>query len=250
MKDLLQQLNQLPPYRAEFVPQTHSTNAVVKEWGKQGAPEGRVLITRCQTHGRGRLGRSFYSPESGLYFSILLRPSLAPQDCLRLTTAAAVAVAESIGEDAQIKWVNDVYRQGRKVCGILTESALQGDRLDYAVVGIGLNLCAPLDGFPEEIQDIAGGIFPAPPTKEQTARLMTHILTRFAHYTQDLFSPHLTDTYRQRNLLQGEWVTAGNLTGKVTDIDDHFGLLLQTKDGQIHRLTAGEVTIGSKRFDL
>ncbi len=180
----------------------------------------------------------------------LLRPTLSPQDCLRLTTAAAVAVAESIGDDAQIKWVNDIYLHDRKVCGILTESVLQGDRLDYAVVGIGLNLCAPKEGFPEEIKDLAGGIFDTPPTIKQTASLVRDILTRFAAYTEDLFSPRLTDTYRRRNLLQGKTVTAGTLQGTVTHIDEDFALLLQTRDGQIHRLTAGEVTIGSKRFDL
>jgi BirA family biotin operon repressor/biotin-[acetyl-CoA-carboxylase] ligase len=223
---------------------------VVKEWGKQGVPAGAVLLARSQTAGRGRLGRAFYSPDSGLYFSILLRPTLAPQDCLRLTTAAAVAVAESIGDDAQIKWVNDIYLHGRKVCGILTESVLQGDRLDYAVVGIGLNLCTPKEGFPEELRTTAGGIFTTPPTDQQIARLVGDILTRFAAYTQDLFSPRLTDAYRRRNLLQGKTVTAGTLQGTVAGIDEDFALLLQTRDGQIHRLTAGEVSIGSKRFDL
>ncbi|MBQ6818118.1 MAG: biotin--[Clostridia bacterium] len=228
-----------------LVEQTDSTNRVVKQWGKEGKPQGAVLIARSQTAGRGRLGRSFYSPDSGIYISILLRPALSPKDTLRLTTAAAVAVARAIGDCAQIKWVNDVFVKNKKVCGILTESAFSGDESDYAVVGIGLNLCEPQGGFPHELRHMAGGIFDTPPTEEQIARLVGDLLTEFYQINQDLFDPALPVEYRKRNYLLGKQVTANGICGVVTDIREDFALLLRDEAGQIHAIAAGEATIGS-----
>ena len=139
-----------------------STNTELIEMAKNGAKEGTVLIASEQTAGKGRTGKSFYSPEgSGVYLSILLRPDFKPEDALFLTTIAAVATAKAIesvsDKEAKIKWVNDVYLDNKKVCGILTESALSSDmeKLDYAVVGIGINLCPPEGGFPDDIKNIA-----------------------------------------------------------------------------------------------
>ena len=230
------------------VEEIDSTNRVVKLWGKEGKPQGAVLIAHSQTAGRGRLGRKFYSPKSGIYFSILLRPELSPKDTLRLTTAAAVAVAETLGEQAQIKWVNDIYLYGKKVCGILTESAFSGEKTDYAVVGIGLNLCKPQGGFPSELSEIAGAIFETTPTEEQVAHLVGGILTRFEKAYQNLFDSTLFETYQKRNLLQGKTVTVGRFHGTVVGITPDFALQLEGENGQIHTVQAGEATIGSAAF--
>ncbi len=230
------------------VDEIDSTNRVVKQWGKEDKPEGAVLIAHSQTAGRGRLGREFYSPNSGIYFSILLRPDLSPKDTLRLTTAAAVAVARAIGESAQIKWVNDVYLNGKKVCGILTESAFAGEGLDYAVVGIGLNLWEPQGGFPNELSEIAGAIFETAPTEEQVAHLVGEILMRFEKAYHNLFDSALFKTYEKRNLLQGKTVTVGTLNGVVVGITPDFALQLEDENGQIHTIQAGEATIGSAAF--
>ncbi len=235
-------------YSFSFVPQIDSTNRVVKEWGKEGIPQGAVLIACSQTAGRGRLGRSFFSPDSGIYLSVLLRPELSPKDTLRLTTAAAVAVAQAIGESAQIKWVNDVFLNGKKVCGILTESALLGENLDYAVVGIGLNLWQPTHGFPQDLQQIAGSIFDTIPTEKQVAELVNKILTQFYECYQNLFAPAILEIYQKRNLLQGKTVTAGNVSGRVVGIAPDFSLQLQEKNGKIHIIQAGEATVGSAAF--
>ena len=250
MNELQQTLSRrFPQFDLTVTEQTDSTNRVVKQWGNEGKPEGAVLIARSQTAGRGRLGRSFFSPQSGIYFSILLRPRLPVQDTLRLTTAAAVAVAQAVGDAAQIKWVNDVYCRGKKVCGILTESALSGDRLDYAVVGIGLNLWTPKEGFPADLQAIAGSIFDTRPTEEQVADLISDILERFYRIYQNLFDPALYETYQNRNLLQGKTVTVGELCGRVVGITPDFALQLQDKNGQTHTVQAGEATIGSAAFE-
>jgi BirA family biotin operon repressor/biotin-[acetyl-CoA-carboxylase] ligase len=122
-----------------------------------------------QSAGRGRLGRSFYSPgDTGLYMSILLRPALQPENAVLITCAAAVAVSNAIrevcGEEVQIKWVNDLFLHQKKVCGILTEASFsaQTNGLDYAVCGIGVNVYPPENGFPEELASIAGAVCSAP----------------------------------------------------------------------------------------
>lgn len=233
-------------FRFTLVQQVDSTNQTVKDWGAQGQGEGAVLIARRQTAGRGRQGRRFYSPDgSGIYFSLLLRPPLPGDKALRITAAAAVAVAQTLGPNAQIKWVNDVFLHGRKVCGILTESGCSGSRLDYAVLGIGLNLTVPSGGFPPELRGIAGGIFEQPPDADTVADLLARFFDRFYELYQDLESPAILRTYEQRNLLQGKTVTAGAVTGRVEGIDEAFRLLVRDEQGQVHPLFAGEATIGS-----
>lgn len=145
-----------------------STNAEALRRAVDGAPEGTVIVAEEQTAGRGRRGRSFFSPAgTGIYLSILVRPALAAERAHLLTCSAAVAVAEAIeacaGVDASIKWVNDVYCRGKKVAGILTEGSfdLEGGVLQHAVVGIGVNVRPPHAGFPAEIAERVGAVLPA-----------------------------------------------------------------------------------------
>ena len=130
-------MQQIKPIFVESIP---STNEAVKALAQKGAPEGVMMVARLQTHGYGRLSRSFFSPpDTGLYMSLLLRPDFAAENTSLLTHAAAVAVAEAIEEvagcDAAIKWVNDIYVDEKKAAGILVESALgEGGKLAYAVL--------------------------------------------------------------------------------------------------------------------
>ncbi|MDO4396216.1 MAG: biotin--[acetyl-CoA-carboxylase] ligase [Clostridia bacterium] len=125
-----------------------STNVVAREKATAGAPDGYTVVAGSQTKGRGRMGRAFYSPAgTGVYMSLVLRPkNFSPQNAVKLTTMAAVAVCRAIekvsGEKAEIKWVNDVYVRGKKVCGILREASfnLEDGSLEYAVLGIGINV--------------------------------------------------------------------------------------------------------------
>ena len=140
-----------------------STNTVMKERA-DSLPEWTVIISSSQTAGRGRIGRSFYSPsDSGIYLSVLLRPALPASEATRITTAAAVAACRAIesctAATPSIKWVNDVFVNGKKVCGILTEGSLNMETggLDWAVMGIGLDVYEPDGGFPEEIRERPDG---------------------------------------------------------------------------------------------
>ena len=134
--------------QVEVVDRLPGTNAALRARAENGAPEGLVLIAQAQSAGRGRGGHSFFSPQGGLYLSILLRPEIGLRQAVRLTAMAAVAAcraAEKVsGAELRIKWVNDLWRDGRKVCGILTEAALdmESGMLDYAVLGLGFNITA------------------------------------------------------------------------------------------------------------
>ena len=124
-----------------------STNSYLKEMAAKGAQEGTIIIANRQSAGRGRLGRSFFSPEEkGIYMSILLRPDISLERAVLITSMAAVAVAEAIeqvsGIQTKIKWVNDIFLNKKKVCGILTEAGIDAETgtLEYAVLGIGVNV--------------------------------------------------------------------------------------------------------------
>ncbi len=231
-----------------------STNETAKEFAANGAEEGTVIVANHQTAGRGRLGRNFFSPDSGLYFSIVLRPSLNIEESLLITTAAAVAVCRAIEtvtkQTALIKWVNDIFVNNKKVCGILCESSLKAgtNQLEYAILGIGINVTTPKDGFPAEISKIAGTL------TEETENnikneLFTEIITEFFSIYTTLTKKEFLPEYNRRMLLIGKTVSVCTAQGekevKVLGIDSNFGLKVQFADGSVSTLSSGEVTIGS-----
>ena len=231
-----------------------STNTVCKELAEQGGPEGTVVIARRQTAGKGRLGRSFSSPAgTGLYMSILLRPTFSAEESLSITTAAAVAVAGAVeavtGKNAMIKWVNDVYLDGYKICGILTEASIDFETggLRYAVLGIGVNVEVPEGGFPEELRDIAGALYERDAPPETRTVLAAEILNRFFDFYQNLTDRPFLPEYRRRSLLTGRKVTLvrGNTkqTGTVLGVDEEARLQVRLESGEEAVFSAGEVTV-------
>ena len=231
-----------------------STNTVLKEIAEQGGREGMVVIAEKQTMGKGRLGRSFYSPRGGgLYMSVLLRPRFSAEEALSITTAAAVAVAQAIdeitGERALIKWVNDVYFHGRKVCGILTEASVdfENNGLQYAVLGMGVNLVEPEGGFPGEVAQVAGALFKGKAPPGARTKLAAAILNHFFAYYQAMPRRAYMEEYRARSLLTGVGITfqEGDALreGTVLGIDSQARLVVQLPDGAEKRFGAGEVNI-------
>lgn len=230
-----------------------STNTELRGLAEQGAEEGTVVISGMQTGGKGRLGRRFFSPsDTGLYLSILLRPKMPAADSVRITTAAAVAVADAIeectGETPQIKWVNDIYLRGRKVCGILTEASfsLENGGLDYAVTGIGVNVYEPEGGFPAELADIAGSVSEMS-REDLRNRLAASILSHFGKYYADLFSSKMLESYRSRLMWKGERIRV--ISGQseygavMLDINDSYALRVMPDDGTERTVSSGEITI-------
>ena len=236
------------------LPTAPSTNALVREKANQGCPEGCVIIACEQTAGRGRYGRQFFSPgDTGVYLSLLLRPTAySPQQATCLTAAAAAAMCQAIeavtGQQPGIKWVNDIFLRGKKVCGILTEAAvgLETGALDYMVLGAGVNLYPPAEGFPEEIQSIAGSVLERS-CPEAKNRLVGEFLNRFWYfYTHPECRAYLED-YRARSLAIGRNVTvlsAGQAVSACAyGIDDDFRLLVRYDSGKTEALSYGEIRI-------
>ena len=166
----------------EVVDRLPGTNAALRSRADAGAREGLVLIAQAQSAGRGRGGHSFCSPPGGLYMSILLRPEIGARQAVGLTAMAAVAAARAAerlcGVPITIKWVNDLWKNGKKVCGILTEAALdlESGMLDYAVLGLGFNVAAPADGWPEDLRDVAGTLYDGSPAPGARAALAAAFL--------------------------------------------------------------------------
>lgn len=236
-----------------FKDETFSTNDDVKELAAAGASEFSVVVARRQSGGKGRLGRNFFSPEGGLYFSVLLRPETSVEASLKITTAAAVAMARAIekvaNKTAQIKWVNDIYIGSKKVCGILTEGAFDAEngKLKYAALGIGVNVATPKGGFTGDIADTAGALFEtsACPSLIYCA-LLNEFLKNFKEYYENIAQmPHI-DEYRRRSFLTGKTVVyekdGKEYTATVSGITD-LAELIVTYKGKEQILSSGQVRI-------
>ena len=229
------------------LPETDSTNLRLKEWYRAGQIAPTYLLTAdSQSAGRGRLGRRFVSlPGTGLYMSLLVTP---PQDtdCGLITILAAVAVCRAIEETTdlrpKIKWVNDLFVHGKKVCGILAEG-LGGP----VIIGIGVNLRTPPDGFPPEAGP-AGALDADVEAPLLAGRIARHILDGLERPDD----PAILDAYRQRMPLTGQTVrytqNGQEKTARVTGVAPDGGLMIQDDTGP-HTLRTGEVTLGSGAFE-
>lgn len=231
-----------------------STNALLRERANGGAPEGLVVLANQQTQGRGRLGRSFFSPpDSGIYLSLLLRPKqLPPEQAVKLTTMAAVAACEAIesvsGRQAEIKWVNDIFLDGKKVCGILTEGSysLESGTLDYVIPGIGFNVYAPAGGFPEELERIAGCILNKSVDQGKN-RLAAAFLNRFLDIYSNPDPSGYAEKYRQRSMVLGKRIRvirpSGTRSARALDVDQDCRLIVRYEDGTVEHLSSAEVSV-------
>lgn len=232
-----------------------STNSQAKELATSGnANEGDLIISLSQSGGRGRMGRSFYSPKGcGVYFSLVLKPKLPAEDISLITPIAAVAVALAIEKathkSPKIKWVNDIFLNGKKVCGILSEASFNSSGgAEYVILGIGMNLKAPSDGYPAEIKNIAGSIFEENEELNANA-LVADTVNEFFTLYNDLYSKNIPNEYKKRMMLMGDdinyTVNSTKKSGRVVGLDDRFHIIVENEAGEREALQSGEVTIGS-----
>lgn len=234
-----------------------STNIIARELAINGAESGTVVIAEEQTSGYGRNGKSFFSPYgTGIYMSIILNLKKEKKifNSSFITTAAAMAVSKSIeeisNENTQIKWVNDVFINGKKVCGILTEGAFsfEDGKLDYAVIGIGVNVNFPKNGFPKELNNIAASINSKNNANSNTKSDIRNILV--AKILENLYDYYFNDVnfyeeYKKRSFLIGKKVSI-NINNKehivkVLDIDKTFALVAKFQDGKIDKIVSGSI---------
>ena len=245
----------LQDLQIEVVDRLPGTNAALRGRADAGAPEGLVLIAQAQSAGRGRGGHSFYSPPGGLYMSILLRPEIGARQAVGLTAMAAVAAARAAeklcGAEIRIKWVNDLWKDGKKVCGILTEAALdlESGMLDYAVLGLGFNLAAPAEGWPAELQPVAGALYDDSPAPGARAALAAAFLNEFwPLYRAGPRSKYLNE-YRKRQALIGQKILVtprggAPKTATALGIDEDCKLIVRF-DGESRpaALNSGEASV-------
>ncbi len=228
---------------------TQSTNDDAKEFIAKNKQV--LVVAENQEKGRGRLNRTFYSPKGkGVYMSVLLKPNLSIVNSVKITTFVAVAVAKAIESlvklKVDVKWVNDLYINGKKVCGILTESSLdtKTKKLKYAVCGIGIN-CFGLD-FPSEISNIATSIEKESGIKIDRNLLISNILNEIKNVEEEIESENYLKEYKARSIVLGKeiLVISGNESYKAIAIDiTNNGGLVVDKNGEIITVNSGEVSI-------
>lgn len=234
----------------------NSTNTFVKELAINGEKEGLVVIAEEQLLGMGRFSRKFYSPKGcGIYMSILLRPKLLASNSYLITSSAAVAICNAIdfisNKESKIKWVNDIYLDNKKVSGVLTEASLdfESGLIDYAVLGIGINVFKPKEGFDEEIENIATSIFDKESEKSGDIRseLIAKILENFLDFYKNIEDKSFLEAYKEKSLLINKEVNilSKNSAEKaiVLDIDKECRLKVKLEDGTIKFLSSGEVSL-------
>ncbi|MCB8817150.1 biotin--[acetyl-CoA-carboxylase] ligase [Desulfosporosinus shakirovi] len=232
-----------------------STNTRARALASAGYPEGTVVVADMQTAGRGRRGRSWYSPSGkGIYMSVILRPILPLKEISRISLLTAVAVAESLEEElnlsARIKWPNDILIKGKKVAGILSEVVTDMDGIEYIVVGIGLNINNELQDFPSDFRTIATSAHVEDARPVSRVKVLQGLLARLESRYFDLLAGSFEGILQKGKSLSvviGQELRLdminGFLMGKAVDIDDNGFLLLRDQSGVVHTIISGEITI-------
>lgn len=231
-----------------YFKEIRSTQTEAKKLAKQGSPEGTMVIAEKQKKGKGRLERRWYSPEGGLWFSLILRPKIAPSFVYQLTLLTSLAIAETIGrttpplkfEDIKIKWPNDVLirkdEKFKKVCGILTETSVSKGYPEWVVTGIGININNPI---PKSLEDKAISLAEIGKYIDREKILLTLLPVlekKYLSFQKQGFEP-FSDDYRQRSFILGKQVSINTgsekINGFVKDIDFEGKLILQLRDSEI-----------------
>lgn len=232
-----------------------STSDELRRLALTGAEENTIVIAQQQTNGHGRLGRCFSSPRGGLYFSLLLRPQTALSDALPITAAAAVAITQTLeyhgARKCDIKWVNDILIDGRKVCGILTQSVTVGNQKNpsFIILGIGINLLTLPSSFPEELSEIAGSVFEEDACSNRLfENVLSEFLNRFHNFYLRLPDAPFYEEYCKRCICIGKSVAilkneAHYDNGTVLGLERDFSLRVQLENGTIEHLKSGEISI-------
>ena len=252
-------LSNLPEKRVEQITcfdSLPSTNTHLTALAQEGAPEGQIVVANHQSAGKGRLGRSFHSPQNkGIYLSLLLRPKTLPADTACITAWVAVATIRAIekatGIQPQVKWVNDIILNGKKIGGILTEMSVESEsgQIQHLVVGIGLNVNHETKDFPPELSEIASSLFIETGKRVNRSQLTAFLIQSLDQMILDW--PHEKAIYCQQYRescisLQKEVVILrqGNqIHAFAEDIDESFGLIIQYTNGIRETLRSGEVQV-------
>ena len=231
-----------------------STNKTAKEMAVAGAGHGTVIISDSQTMGRGRYSRNFFSPSGGLYMSLILRPEVLHFENPTFVTAfAAVSVCEAIESISQrspkIKWVNDIFIDGKKVCGILTEAVtdFESGSLDWVVLGIGINVYTRWEEFPGDLQSLATSIYPGEKMYGIRNKLSAEIINRILGFKTSPKEREIFEKYKKRLMMPEKEITIiqnqMEYRATVLDIDSVGHLIVKNEKGEVVTLSSGEIRI-------
>jgi len=244
--------------RVCFSREVDSTSDWAKELAKIGAEEGTVTLAQAQTAGRGRLGKEWISPRGGLWFSIVLRPDKKASDAMKLVFVASLVVAEVLSEKyglrTETKWPNDVLVNGKKICGILAEMNTKGEKVNYVILGVGVNanFCAH-DVLSESVKTTATSIQDELGKKIRLESLFRALLEEmersYDRYVEAGFVPLLERWKRHAGFLgHMVMVTDQNerLKGLALDVDLEGGLILRLEDGTARRIVVGDVVLAGR----
>ncbi len=254
LESLKKELNEFNVY---YFDEIDSTNSFCKKVEPSDMKKNTIVVASHQSNGRGRRGRAFISPEGGIYFSLLINSHNNNDDNLLITSIASVAIVRAIKKvcdiDCQIKWVNDIYINDKKVCGILTEGVIDMEvgRIKSMVVGIGINFSTPIEQFPEDIRDIVTSIYKneqAIPNNVNRTLLVKEIVTEIYSIWENLPNKDFLNEYREKSNVIGKNVIIYNKdnssqTGFAKDINDKAHLIVELDDNTEIELGTGEVTL-------
>ena len=226
-----------------------STNSYARKILMDKIPEGTVILADIQTKGKGRKGRYWHSPEGGLWFSVILYPNIPPDEVMKITMTASISIAQILEQtvkiDPRIKWPNDILINGKKICGILTEVDAKENKINYCIVGIGLNTNNKLN---EELKDIAISIKELTDQKISNKDLLQKILKNFnINYTklQDSNFKDIQKIWNNYAQIVGKKIQVidddKELTGIVTGVNDNGALILDTNN-RIKLISTGDLT--------
>ncbi len=241
-------------YNITVLETVNSTNLYLKELAKNNFPHGTVIIANKQTSGRGRLGREFFSPaDTGIYMSILIHPEEIKLDPYLLTVAAGVAVCRALKSVCNtspfIKWVNDILINNKKVCGILAESLSCATGINSIIVGIGINVTTSVRDFPDNLNNIAGSVFPENATRNE---IIAKVLAEFENLCNSDDAGKLIEEYKNLSLVLHKDLSftkdGKSYKGTATDINIEGNLVVKLQNGETIILKSGEVSLGSENF--
>lgn len=241
-----------------YHPSVDSTNRIAKALAYHDAADGSIVVAEEQTGGKGRLDRNFYSPRGkGIWFSVILRPNLLPKDAPKCTLMAAVAIAEAMKRfniKAEIKWPNDIMFGGRKLVGILTEMTGEIAKINYIVIGVGINVNISRDEFPEELRDIAASLEEINGDKISRVKLFRAVLEEFDKLYREVTAAgfdKVIQRWKEYNITLGKnikvisAIDGKSFTGKAVDLNVDGALVVETVNGR-QLVYAGDVSIRDK----
>jgi len=240
--------------KIHYFTEVTSTNDVAKELTTLGAEEGTVVIAEVQTCGRGRLGRVWLSPKGGIWFSVILRPEVGAKDVFKITFLTAVAVAKVVRKvfklNAEIEWPNDVLINGRKVCGILTETSIRDETVDSVIVGVGINANIDVNFFPKNLRKtvttLAAEVKKEVDREKLLQKLLEELEACYEMFKENKFDSIL-EKWKQLNRLFGANVEVVSfdekITGQAVNVDKNGTLIVRLANGTTRKFFSGDVTL-------